>query len=443
MFKMKRLLPLLFSLVLLFCSVLPVQAQTVSSGDALYANEFVSPQMMSLSGSSNISVLSDNVALAAETEPILKLSSFAVNPIKLNYNSSFALLEEGTTYPSNSMIFNYQGTFTLTFLASIQDWEKPVVADGYINLPILLERADTENVAYHRAQISIVNVSAPDSVSAGINPQSYGDSYKFLLRIGFNGYEFTDDKVPISVTFNMSQNCLVASGNYSGELSNIGYTATLSDYTSYITMHESWDSKTNTDINSGMTNIINMLGIVRDNIITYGRAIEDTINLCFTNLFSNMQTLHNDLVTNIGTIIDSLGAFRSEVLNYYNGMISNLSTWFTTLFEKMDEDQEELINGYDPGTGSAAKNEFDSSAAELEAAEGDLFGQTSYDQVDYTQFNSFFSIEAVAASMLFVKSILESLYGALGVFGVPITIGLVLLVFTRIIGFQNFYSGGD
>lgn len=133
----------------------------------------------------------------------------------------------------------------------------------------------------------------------------------------------------------------------------------------------------------------------------------------------------------------------NDLNNHFANLTTNLTTWFDTLFAKLDEEQDELINGYDPGTGSAAKNEFDSSAAELEAAEGDLFGQTSYDQVDYTQFNSFFSIEAVAASMLFVKSILESLYGALGVFGVPITIGLVLLVFTRIIGFQNFYSGGD
>lgn len=124
-------------------------------------------------------------------------------------------------------------------------------------------------------------------------------------------------------------------------------------------------------------------------------------------------------------------SFKNKLFNSLNDILN-----------KMGEDQEELINGFDSVTGDQANTDFSNSTADLEAVEGSLFENTSYNQVDYNQFDSFFSLESVGGAILFVKSALEAMYSSLGIFGIPISIGLVLLVFTRLIGFQNFTSGG-
>lgn len=420
MLKIKRLLPLLFSLVLLFCSVLPVQAQTVSSGDALYANEFVSPKMMSLSPVSTLSTEDYGISLTGTED-----SNYGFDiPAASLYVSQYP---NGSGYFGIAAGESVSGKFV--FHQKINDIDISAfyntIIEMYIDLSAISLNWDintgdpVSNVQYTVTPFLIAN----GNIYSGVKNS---DCIRFYLPEGIYGtfgvmfevdYKFTNTNTSPVMLRNLRLDTPF--------------------YRIYGYLSEKSDSR-----------------YIREEL----KAVNENMKGWFANVYNRILDTHNAMTSSLSTwfqgVYDYVDLFRREtgewlgniyykLIEHHNAMTANLTSWFTTLFEKMDEDQEELINGYDPGTGSAAKNEFDSSAAELEAAECDLFGQTSYDQVDYTQFNSFFSIEAVAASMLFVKSILESLYGALGVFGVPITIGLVLLVFTRIIGFQNFYSGGD
>lgn len=132
---------------------------------------------------------------------------------------------------------------------------------------------------------------------------------------------------------------------------------------------------------------------------------------------------------------------KQSYLTSFNDL-SDGKSLFSGLARKFDEQKDNILNGFDSSTGDQANTNFSNSTADLEAAEGSLFENTSYNQVDYNQFDSFFSLESVGGAILFVKSALEAMYSSLGIFGIPISIGLVLLVFTRLIGFQNFTSGG-
>lgn len=413
MLKIKRLLPLLFSLVLLFCSALPVQAAefesyTVSGGDLVPQSDF------------GIALMNEDygISTVASVYPYAIPSGLKTITYWPSYTTSHEVLEIS--------LFK----FVLT------DYVPESVWQNY-------------NAMRLYGSINIQNIVGMNPYMARLWVRHDGNKYELVNERNWYGFQANekfltpDFEVGIDIYFNnrfRSDPDRPLSEYSRPDLYEDNLTVVWEAFSFDVMFKNtiSGEKLDNIETRLELNNwyVTEKLNEVISNIQTYGQMIVSNIQFYCGEIITTLSEKFNELICNISD-------FRTEALNYYNGMISKLSSWFTTLFEKMDEDQEELINGYDPGTGSAAKNEFDSSAAELEAAEGDLFGQTSYDQVDYTQFNSFFSIEAVAASMLFVKSILESLYGALGVFGVPITIGLVLLVFTRIIGFQNFYSGGD
>lgn len=176
---------------------------------------------------------------------------------------------------------------------------------------------------------------------------------------------------------------------------------------------------------------------VVDNEIISTLFLKFTVNGIISNSSENTIIVDN-MYLHVPAFHVQVHAFTSNETSFKNKALGYLSR----IFNKMGEDQEELINGYDPATGNQANTDFSNSTADLEAAEGSLFENTSYNQVDYNQFDNFFSLESVGGAILFVKSALEAMYSSLGIFGIPISIGLVLLVFTRLIGFQNFTSGG-
>lgn len=438
MFRIKRLLPLLFSLVLLFCSVLPVQAQTVSSGDALYANEFVSPQMLSLSAESGISTVSnDGLMLLADYSStpydigsIEKAISFNISAYESKSTISIPLkafdvgLDQNHSY--SFTLHNEWDIYCYTGNARILGYDVWILHNGQKNI------VGTGNWSTFKLSDNIYG-----GITLGVDVH-YKSSYLYEEGSSYSGYSKT-------LTDGYYDYYQLQINPQSADVNQTACTITVKSPVNELYVYDQGVSFTYS-MKTGISNIFDRLGDINN----YSILINSHLGLIYERLLG----MWSDIISGFNNVVDKLEDVRISLWNQIEAL--RVSLWnkidefriqvfdnFTTLFEKMDEDQEELINGYDPGTGSAAKNEFDSSAAQLEAAEGNLFGQTSYDQVDYQQFNSFFSIEAVAASMLFVKAILESLYGALGVFGVPLTIGLVLLVFTRIIGFQNFYSGGD
>lgn len=101
-----------------------------------------------------------------------------------------------------------------------------------------------------------------------------------------------------------------------------------------------------------------------------------------------------------------------------------------------NQQQQQVIDGYDNSAGDTVNDNFENKSDAFAAAEDSLFGMVNYDAVDYNQYNDFLGLPAVSQSAQFISSSLQSLFLALGDLGVPIMIGLVLLLFTRLIGLQ-------
>lgn len=101
-----------------------------------------------------------------------------------------------------------------------------------------------------------------------------------------------------------------------------------------------------------------------------------------------------------------------------------------------------LVNGYDSSAGSDVKSQFDSVASDLNNAEASLFDAFAYDGVNYDPFSDYLNSQAVKDVFSFVSSLMSSIWNALGDFSIPIYLGLLIVVVTRFLGYQQMSSGG-
>lgn len=101
-----------------------------------------------------------------------------------------------------------------------------------------------------------------------------------------------------------------------------------------------------------------------------------------------------------------------------------------------------LVNGYDSSAGSDVKSQFDSIASDLDGAEASLFDAFAYDGVNYDPFSDYLNSQAVKDVFSFVSSLMSSIWNALGDFSIPIYLGLLIVVVTRFLGYQQMSSGG-
>lgn len=254
-------------------------------------------------------------------------------------------------------------------------------------------------------------------------------SYQSQFTLIVNGVEYQGTKDAASGSNNFRFTVPVSNTRY------IGLKWTLIYWGGY-TVDPDYDLRL-ANFSSNVT--IGSIGITLNentNYIVKDNQLNDNVN----DLKTKLQTWFDNVVTSVTNLQSKLQTWFTNLNTNIDNFESKVNSLFTQLFNRMDEDQEELVNGYDESVGNTANSDFNNSSADLEAAENSLFENTSYDQIDYNQFNTFFTLETVSGAILFVKSALEAIYSSLGVFGIPISIGLVLLVFTRLIGFQNFKS---
>lgn len=102
-----------------------------------------------------------------------------------------------------------------------------------------------------------------------------------------------------------------------------------------------------------------------------------------------------------------------------------------------------LTNGYDNSIGAAASDKLDNSISDLNDMEDSLFGTVGDASEDYTDISNFFTNLQIVESFSFVRSLMESIFVAMGDFSVPLTVGFLFFILVKILGYQQFASGGD
>lgn len=195
-------------------------------------------------------------------------------------------------------------------------------------------------------------------------------------------------------------------------------------------------------------------------IYEWGREtyIEYVVNLTYTNMDSesilasfdlsvpqiNVQILPLNYSSPI-LYLHNLSYFISngfhELQNKLDTLNTTITNKFSDMFDQMEEQHNELLNGFDDSTGNQINSDFNDTVADLDEAEDNLFALAE-NEINYSSYADFFRLSSVEGAIGFVSSWMQSIYVSLGVFGMPILIGLLLIVVTRIIGYQNFSAGG-
>ena len=176
-------------------------------------------------------------------------------------------------------------------------------------------------------------------------------------------------------------------------------------------------------------------------------AISGYINTSTTQIQASLATLSNKLTT----ISDILTTQFGFVLSRLEVLSSNLKTYHTELLAALkqnsdnqiandNKNHEDTTKGYDNSTASSEKDRLDSSIGSMEDSENSLFESAGGVDVDYSGVEVFYTQIAQASSL--VASIMQSIFVKSGMFGYIIALGFILLIVTRIIGYQNFTSGG-
>lgn len=196
-------------------------------------------------------------------------------------------------------------------------------------------------------------------------------------------------------------------------------------------------------INTFMENFDSWQSTINTSITTFASNVDSYFRSLITrvdNFRTEFDTWQNTIYTHLTNFSDMVSGKFNSLMSRVERVQSEIVTQFTVLFAKMDEQQDELINGYDPVTGDDANDEFENTIDDLAGTEGNLF-EISHSDFKFEE-SDLLSDTGLLAAASFVGNYMQGIFEASGIFGRIAIVGLILLVFTRLIGYQNFSSGG-
>lgn len=176
-------------------------------------------------------------------------------------------------------------------------------------------------------------------------------------------------------------------------------------------------------------------------------AVSGYINSATTKIQASLTTLSNKLTTisdiltsQFGFVLSRLDVLSSNLKTYHTELLAALKQYSDDQIANDNKNHEDTTKGYDNSTASSEKDRLDSSIGSMENSENSLFESAGGVDVDYSGMEVFYTQIAQASSL--VASIMQSIFVKSGMFGYIIALGFILLIVTRIIGYQNFTSGG-
>lgn len=200
------------------------------------------------------------------------------------------------------------------------------------------------------------------------------------------------------------------------------------------------------------------------------KARLDTSNSYLGNIFTAIQNNTSSTATWLQTLVNHVDANhraqisndntnRDKIISALNAnskaeiadadknaanIISTLNANHKAQTENDDKNADNIMHDYDTTDQDADNKKFDDSQKELEQVEDSLFGDalTGFSSLDMSQY-SFGRFTAMLGALTFVSGFLQSCYVKMGDFGAIVTVGLVVMIATKVIGIYRFSTGGD
>lgn len=380
-------------------------------------------------------------------------SNVGLNFSKYNF-SGFADLEESLleSYTGSAMAsLTYVGYATLRFSvgrASGTSWN---YVSGRVWFPAAFEFTSVPAGNIESVSVSIDNVACPEgiSVSMGGTTRATGTSVKPTVFVSF-------DEVPIynmnevSVTFRVQ-----ATRHFGKSVStyfdpSLTYSVTPGDIgSSYIVYESFYDRGQKNQWVYNTANLLNSnLLAISSNLTTQSSNIQSKIGTESTNIRNKIQAQIDNDNSNTTKLQNTLNAnSKAEIADAdknANAIINKLDADSKAEIANDNKNADDIMNSYDKSSQDTDNARFESSRAELQEQEDSLFssameGFGSLDMSDY----SFGKFSAMLSAFSFVSGFLQSCYVKMGDFGAIVTIGLVVMIATKVIGLYRFSTGGD
>lgn len=186
-----------------------------------------------------------------------------------------------------------------------------------------------------------------------------------------------------------------------------------------------------------LSSIYTRLGDLSSNVTAQAKNITDKIQVQINNDNANRDKIISAL--NANSKAEIADADRNAA-----NIISTLNANHKAQTENDDKNADNIMHAYDTTDQDSDNKKFDDSQKELEQVEDSLFGDalTGFSSLDMSQY-SFGRFTAMLGALTFVSGFLQSAFMKMGDFGAIVTVGLVVMIATKVIGIYRFSTGGD
>ena len=377
------------------------------------------------------------------------------------------------TVTGAGLTINMSGTNTmipLTFFGNYTDTEGdrdsfiPYTYEGAVTLPINVHRSQGPYYVYVSG-VALIDVTFTATsqitgathgyISASILSSSLPPGMSANLRIKSRSHGKSVYQLILS--FNRVDLIMAQEGSVTLSLSEV-ITAQAHDFgasyqTSYINVTNSGDF-----VDQGLTFQSNLNGYDPDISIfhTYFREIRnavqstyDRLGIMNTNILNqtgkidqSIWALNNQTQTNTNTLNTSLTSLKNQTKTNTDYLLSALNKNSKNEIAAADKNADDIMNSYDSTEQESENDKFSASQKEYQDKEDSLFADATgiFSKLDLSLY-SFDRFAGVVASLSFVSSALQSFYNKSGTFGAIVTVSLVVMLASKVLGLHRFSTG--
>lgn len=303
--------------------------------------------------------------------------------------------------------------------------------------------------------VSIVDVSAPEGVNVSLRPADYSPK-KSVVDVIFNFKNFditfaSDIGVTFSVALTGIANANLYGASYMYCLASV---ATATDYVSAgLTFYDSLSEvdsdvaffrTTATAISNSVSSIYARLYDINQNVTSQATNIINKIQAQMTADAANTKSITDKLQSQINNdnsnSTNQVNAANKNSQNEIGAANANSKNEI----DAANKNANDIMHDYDTTSQDTDNKKFADSQKQLQDVEDNLFGQavSGFDALDMSDY-TIGHLTTVLPAFSFVSGFIQSLFVKMGDFGVIVTVGLVVMIATKVIGVYRFSTGGD
>lgn len=370
------------------------------------------------------------------------------------------------TVTGAGLTINMSGTNTmipLTFFGNYTDTEGdrdsfiPYTYEGAVTLPINVRRSQGPHYVYVSG-VALIDVTFTATsqitgathgyISASILSSSLPPGMSVNLRIKSRSHGKSVYQLVLS--FNRVDLIMAQEGSVTLSLSEV-ITAQAHDFgasyqTSYINVTNSGDF-----VDQGLTFQSNLNGYDPDISVfhNYFREIRNAVQ----STYDRLGIMNTNILNQTGRIDHSIWALNSQTQTNTTAISDRIERSTATLMTEIqtssnniqsnaDKNANDIMHSFDSTEFDSVNDELSVSQKEYLDTEDSLFADATgaFSKLDFSQY-SFERFIGMIASLSFVSSALQSFYLKSGPFGLIVTISMVVMLASKVIGLHRFSTG--